>query len=183
MDSKVSSSLTHHMIASYSNLTTGRCTADSSACCVILQENNIQSYEYQFCHEANVLTSSIQNQGVFFDSKLYFHNHVDFILSGCSKLLGLMCSITFTFSSVDCLYVLYFTLVRSKLEHASVDWKSVTSTMPTCLSASSRSLRPFLPFFTHILYSYDFSLEKLSVHSLRKWRHHIDILLFCSVLS
>jgi hypothetical protein len=59
---------------------------------------------------------------VFFDSKLHFHSHVDYVFSECIKLLGLIRSITYRFSSLECLYVLYFTLVRFKLDYASVVW-------------------------------------------------------------
>jgi hypothetical protein len=81
---------------------------------------NVLSYVYQLRHAAITCTSSIKDLGVFFDSKLHFHNHVDFIFSECIKLLGLIRSITLRFSSPDCLYVLYVTLVRYKLEYASV---------------------------------------------------------------
>jgi hypothetical protein len=60
----------------------------------------------------------------FFDSKLYFHSHVDYVFSESIKLFGLIRSITYRFSSLEYLYVLYFTLVRSKLEYASVVWNS-----------------------------------------------------------
>jgi hypothetical protein len=61
------------------------------------------NYEYQLCQAAITRTSTIKDLGVFFDSKLYFHSHVDFIFSECIKLLGLIRSIAFTFSSLDCL--------------------------------------------------------------------------------
>jgi hypothetical protein len=82
----------------------------------MLQEGNIQSYECQLRHVAVTRSNSIEDRGVSFDSKLYFYNNVDFIFSDCIKLLGIIRSITFRFSSLDYLYVLYFTLVTSKCE-------------------------------------------------------------------
>jgi hypothetical protein len=41
------------------------------------------------------------------------------------KLLGI---ITFSFSAIDSLLMLYFTSIRTKLEYASVAWNSVTVT-------------------------------------------------------
>jgi hypothetical protein len=48
------------------------------------------------------------------------------------KSLGLVCSVTYSynFSSLECtrMFILYFTLVRSRVEYASVAWNSITST-------------------------------------------------------
>jgi hypothetical protein len=65
-------------------------------------------------------TDCIKDLGVFIDSKLYFHCHVDYIFSQSIKLLGLIRNITFSFSTLDSLLILYFSLVRPKLEYASV---------------------------------------------------------------
>jgi hypothetical protein len=48
--------------------------------------------------------------------------------------------------------------------------------MPINLRASSRSLRAsvFIVFSPHVPSTYTFALEKLSQHSLRKRRNHID---------
>jgi hypothetical protein len=67
------------------------------------------------CRATITQASSIKDLGVFFDFKLHFHNHDDYIFSECIKLLGIIRSITYRFSSLECLYVLYFTLVRSRL--------------------------------------------------------------------
>jgi hypothetical protein len=84
------------------------------------RKTNVLSYNYWLCHATITCAISIKDLGVFFDSKLHFHNHVDYAFSECAKLIGLIRSITYSFSSLECLYVLYFTLVRSKLEYASV---------------------------------------------------------------
>jgi hypothetical protein len=70
-------------------------------------------------------TDSIKDLEVFTDSKLRFHNHADYIFLQCIKLLGLVRTLTFSFSSLDCLYTSYFTLLRSKQEYASVVWNSI----------------------------------------------------------
>jgi hypothetical protein len=75
---------------------------------------NVLRYDYQLCHATITRTSNIKDLGVFFDSKLHFHNHVDIIFSECINLLGLIRSMTLTFSSLECLYMLYFMLARSK---------------------------------------------------------------------
>jgi hypothetical protein len=52
--------------------------------------------------------------------------------------------------------------------------------MPISLSASSRSLRPSVSivFFPYVPYTYTDALEKLSLQSLRKRRHHLHALFF-----
>jgi hypothetical protein len=92
------------------------------------RKTNVLRYDYRLGHTAIARTSSIKDLGVFFDSKLYFHNHVDFLFSKCIKFLGLIRSITFSFSSIDCLFVLYTALVRPQLEYALVVWNSITAT-------------------------------------------------------
>jgi hypothetical protein len=52
------------------------------------------SYNYQLFRATITLTSSIKDLGVFFYSKLHFHNYADYIFSEWIKLLGLIRSIT-----------------------------------------------------------------------------------------
>jgi hypothetical protein len=127
-----------------------------------------------------------QGLGVFFDSKFYFHNHVDFVFSEYIKLLGLIRSITFRSSSLECLCVLYVTLAMSKLEYASAAWNSITSTDVNKLERIRQKFASvcFYRFFLRVPYSYTFALEKLILHSLRKRRHHLDALFsFASIVT
>jgi hypothetical protein len=65
---------------------------------------------------------------VHIDCKLHFHRQVDFIFSHAMKLLRLIHTLTFPFSTTDSLLMLYFALVRSELKYAPVAWNSVTFT-------------------------------------------------------
>jgi hypothetical protein len=123
------------------------------------RKTNILSYEYQLCHVAITHTSRFKDLRVFFDSKLYFHNLVDFIFSECMKLLGLIRTISFRFSSLYCLYVLYFTLVRYKLQCASVIRNSITSTDANKREHIQQKFASVCVyhFFPHVPYSYIFS--------------------------
>jgi hypothetical protein len=62
----------------------------------------------------------MKDLGVMVDSKLYFHCQVDFVYSQALRTLGLIRLITYNFSSLDSLVVLYSALIRSKFEYASV---------------------------------------------------------------
>jgi hypothetical protein len=41
------------------------------------RKTNVLRYDYHLGHSVIARTSSIKDFGVFFDSKLYFHNHID----------------------------------------------------------------------------------------------------------
>jgi hypothetical protein len=75
------------------------------------RKTNTLIYENKLCQSLITRTDSIKDLEVFIDSKLRFHNHIDYIFSQCIKLLGLVRTLIFSFSSLDCLYMLYFNLV------------------------------------------------------------------------
>jgi hypothetical protein len=92
------------------------------------RKTNTLIYDYKLCQSSLIRTDSIKDLGIFLDSKLQFHDHVNHVFSHCINLLGLVRSITFTFSSLDFMHKLYIALIRSKLEYTSVVWNSITST-------------------------------------------------------
>jgi hypothetical protein len=122
------------------------------------RKTNILSYEYHLCLAAIICTNIITDLDVFFDSNLYFHNHANLIFSKCTELLYPIRSITFTLYSRECLYVLYFTLVRSVVRN------SITS-----IDASSRILSPSVSVAFPLMF-----LTVILFPSSCKRRHHLD---------
>jgi hypothetical protein len=77
----------------------------------------VLNYQYRLGNSFILRIDCIKDLGVLFDTKLHFHQHVDFLLSRTVKLLGLIRIITLYFSALDSLLMLYTILVRSKLEY------------------------------------------------------------------
>jgi hypothetical protein len=85
-------------------------------------------FNYKLSNNPILRSQFVKDLGVLLDSKFYFHHHVDCMSSQGLKILGLIRYITSSFSTPHSLSVLYTTLVRPKLEYASVAWNSITST-------------------------------------------------------
>jgi hypothetical protein len=73
--------------------------------------NSIHS-EYQLGNAVITRTDCVKVLGVWLDNKLCFHQHVNYIFSVASKLLGLINIITYNFSSLDSLLVMYMSLFK-----------------------------------------------------------------------
>jgi hypothetical protein len=119
-----------------------------------IRKRNFLCYEYQICHATITLTNRIKDLGVFFHSTLHFHIHAYCVFSECNKLLDLIRSITYRFPSLECLYVLYFTIVKYKLEYATVVWNSLTSTWDHAAEICVSLLLSFVFFHLCSIYLY-----------------------------
>jgi hypothetical protein len=75
-------------------------------------------YSYKLSESVITRACSIDDPGAFVNSKLHVHRRVDYTFSQSINLLGLVCTLTFSFSYIQCLLRLYeyFTLVLTKLE-------------------------------------------------------------------
>jgi hypothetical protein len=90
-------------------------------------------------------------------------------------VVSLVRSVTFVFSSLEYLDILYFILLRSKLEYASVVSNSVTSADANQLDLIQQKFVAlcFNCSFHHICYSYAYALGQLKLHTLCKTWYHL----------
>jgi hypothetical protein len=79
--------------------------------------------------------------------------------------------------------MLYFTLVRSTLEYASVVWNPITTTDANKLERIQQKFAAlcYNRFLPHVHYSYANALEFLKFHTLRKRRYHLHALFITHV--
>ena len=76
----------------------------------------------------NVLLRRVEctrDLGVYIESTLSFNEHVSNITNAAYRTLGVISRITREFPSSACIFILYFSLIRSKLEFSSVVWNCI----------------------------------------------------------
>jgi hypothetical protein len=120
------------------------------------------------------------------DSKLHFHRHIDYSYSRALKLLGLIRFITYNFSSLDCIKVLYTVLLLSNLEYASVAWNNLTLAGSNKLENIQRKFvnlccNRFIQ--SNYLRNYELILNYLHLKTLHSRRQHLDALFLVNVFK
>jgi hypothetical protein len=99
------------------------------------------------------------------------------------KLLRLIYTITFSFSTTGSLLILYFALVRSKLKCAPVACKSVTFIDSINLSAYKENLQLLATIDFFEMQNITYLLEKLNLLILQIRCHHFDAWFIINVFS
>lgn len=95
-----------------------------SKCMVIsfTRKHNSVLYDYTFKSVPLKRTYSTRDLGVIFDHKLTFSNHITSIINSAMKILGFVIRSTSCLPNTLPFILLYFSLVRSKLEYCSIVW-------------------------------------------------------------
>lgn len=95
-----------------------------SKCSVISfsRKQRLLTHNYHLLGSPLKRESCIKDLGVILDSKMSFKNHVSYVVSKASSLLGFIFRFGKNFRDVYCLKSLYCSLVRSILEYCSIVW-------------------------------------------------------------
>jgi hypothetical protein len=151
-----------------------------------IRKTNSINLNYNLCNNPVARSQCVKDLGVLLDCKLNFHQHINCIFSQSLKMLGLIRYITSPFSTLDSLLALYSTLVRSKIEYASVVWNSITSTDSAKLERIQRKFVAlcYTRFFNGVCdYKYEDILVKLNFLTLHSRRRHLDALFLINVFK
>ena len=125
---------------------------------------------YKPCNKCLTHTDSIKDLGLHLVTTFFFQS---------LKMLGLIHALKYSFSTIDSLLLLYFILVRSKLEYA-LPAGILRLLMPISWNAWSGSLHLHLwvIFFSPIPFHCDPALELWTLHTLQVTSHQFDALFF-----
>jgi hypothetical protein len=123
-------------------------------------------------------TDCVRDLGVLIDTALHFRQQVDNIFSQAIRLLWLIRSVTFPFSSLHSLLTLYCTLGILKLQYASVAWNFITSSDARKMERIQRQFVSLCHhcFLSHQDYSYGNVLYCCKLHTLIAWRCYLHVL-------
>jgi hypothetical protein len=106
----------------------------------VAEKTNWIGFDYKLCESSNTLTDCVRDLGLLIHTKQYFRQQADNIFSYAISLLGLIRTVTFTFSSLHSLLTLHCTTGTPKLQCASVAWKFVTSSCSCKLERIQRQV-------------------------------------------
>ncbi|MDD9361315.1 MAG: reverse transcriptase family protein, partial [Anaplasma sp.] len=123
-------------------------------------------------------TELVRDLGVYFDSKLNFHSHMETTFASAMKTLGVISRITSDFSQPFVFIALFNSLCRSRLEYASVVWNGCARSNEALLDRVQKKFAYILNFrYLHNeTYSYTGVADHYSIESLSHRRRSADFL-------
>ena len=132
---------------------------------------------------------TFKDLGVTFDCKLKFAQHVENIVNKSYKMLGFVRRMTIDFQDQNVMKILYLTLIRPILLHASPVWspfynnhiKKIESIQHRFLNSVAFKLRHNpLPSVSH---DYSYISSTLNLSSLKSYRLYNDISFFYKLVN
>lgn len=112
---------------------------------------------------------------MYIDNRLNFQSHINEVCKSATKTLGFICRTTKNFQNISCLTTLYNSLVRSRLDYASVVWSPIYQIHIQRLEQVQRRFLKLLSFRADGVYpqrgiDQQLLLDRWSFSSLRELR-------------
>lgn len=130
--------------------------------------------------------SIIKDLGIYLTPSLSFRHHINYTVNRALKVLGFIKRNTSHFSSVPCLRVLYFSLVRSILEYGVVVWHPYLAYDQIRIERVQNRFLSFIAFLLkldHIPHDYSPIRSYLNIPTLHSRRIEADRSFITSLLD
>jgi len=140
--------------------------------------NKRSYYAYTICDSSITCTDIIKDLRAQFDSKLHFLAHLDYFVFRSVRMLGLVRTVTYYFSTLESSLILYLELVRCELAYAAILWHSISSTDARKLEYVHRNFIALFHnrFFTHDQVTDEDFLKFTNLHTLHDRGLYLDTL-------
>lgn len=151
------------------------------------RKQDIVIYPYKLGNQIIERVDVFRDLGVLFDSKLTFGHHIQHVVSQAYKNLGFILRMGYEFKDCKTYSLLYNTLVRSKLEYASVIWSPYTNKDIVCIEQVQKRFVRVLEFRLTKVYPkfahYDDLLSKYGIVTLESRRNICSLLYLHKIVN
>jgi hypothetical protein len=130
-------------------------------------------YAYKIRDSSITCTDIIKDLRVQLHSKLHFHAYLDYFVFQSVRMLGLVRTVTYSFSTLESSLMLYLALVRYELAYAAILWSSITSTDARKLEHVHRK---FVVLCHNRFFTYEDFLKFTNPHTLQDIGLYLDAL-------
>lgn len=146
------------------------------------KQRAIKQYHYSIGSDTISRVSYVRDLGILLDSSLSYNSHICHVLNNSTRVLGFVTRNASRFKNVLTFKILYFSMVRTILEFASVIWVPCQEYLLTELERVQNKFMRFVARRTGIpfdRYSHDYSeLRRILGIALLKSRFLFSDLLF-----
>ena len=101
--------------------------------------------------------------------KLSFNDHMNHVVTSSLKVLGFLIRNTKSFTDPKALMSLFYSLVRSKLEYASIIWSPFYNYQSLNLESVQQRFLEYLYFRTHAVYPPNGYSQQLLLLGISYW--------------
>ena len=126
-------------------------TLNTSKCKVVRYNRRLTEIHHTYTIDTTPLeiVPVLKDLGVTFDTALTFKQHITSITTSSLKLWGFIMRTCKDFRNTDSSRALYYSLVRSKLEYASIVWNPYYKVDILCIEKVQRRYLKFMYFKMH----------------------------------